>query len=273
MPLPCTLCLARKDVSLSCPRGAKRLCWCKGVSTLQLVLLLSCVPTVHCCVVCGVYLVRSTPFVRMLSTVSCPLASSCLTWAALSQPQSCFGCSTRDDVSSLWLRGATAPCFSFLDCPIYLGQLEPTTLPLWRLAPVSCSVGLSPTLSLPISLALSCSISPVAPLCSFPTVLYPLSLSFSLSLSLSLSSQKKKRKGGSGHLVHLYPPRGSNHPPRDRRGVVYPLSHDDGVSAPCAPIFFSCVSPPVMHIFFRVGVCSAACRGTAQRPRIPGPPA
>ena len=81
--------------------------------------------------------------------------------------------------------------FSFLDCsvlpwrPIYPGQLEPTTLPLRRLAPVSCSVGLSPTLSLPISLALPCSISPVAPLCSFPTMLYPLSLSFSLSLSLS----------------------------------------------------------------------------------------
>ena len=132
----------------------------------------------------------------MLSTFSCPMASSCLTWAALSQPQSCFGCSTRDDVSSLWLRGATAPCFSFLDCsvmswrPIYPGQLEPTTLPLRRLAPVSCSVGLSPTLSLPISLALSCSISPVAPLCSFPTVLYPLSLSFSLSLS---RAQKKER--------------------------------------------------------------------------------
>ena len=34
-----------------------------------------------------------------------------LTWAALSPPQSCFGCSTRDNVSSLWLRGATAPCF------------------------------------------------------------------------------------------------------------------------------------------------------------------
>ena len=89
------------------------------------------------------------------------------------------------------------PAFSFLDCcvlswrPIYPGQLEPTTLPLRRLAPVSCSVGLSPTLSLPISLALSCYISPVAPLCSFPTVLYPLSLSFSLSLSLSRAQKKR----------------------------------------------------------------------------------
>ena len=41
---------------------------------------------------------------RMLSTCPCPLASNCFTWAALSQPQSCFGLSTRDDVSSLWLR-------------------------------------------------------------------------------------------------------------------------------------------------------------------------
>ena len=203
MPLPCTLSLARKDVSLSCPRGAKapvlvqRRLNTSALATLQLVLHLSCVSTVHCLVVCGVYLFRSTPFLRMLSTCSCPLASSCLTRAALSQPQSCFGCSTRDDVSSLWLRGATAPCFPLLDCsvmswrPIYPGQLEPTTLPLRRLAPVSCSVGLSPTLSLPISLALSCSISPVAPLCSFPTVLYPLSLSFSLSLSLSSPNEER----------------------------------------------------------------------------------
>ena len=62
------------------------------------------------------------------------------------------------------------PVFSPLDCsvlswrPIHPGQLEPTTLPLCRLAPVSCSERLSPTLSLPISLALSCSLSPVVPL-------------------------------------------------------------------------------------------------------------
>ena len=112
-------------------------------------------------------------------------------------------------------------------------------LPLRRLAPVSCSVGLSPTLSLPFSLALPCSFSLVAPLCSFPTVLYPLSLSVSLSLSLA------PKKGGSGCSVHLYPPRGSNHPPRDRRGVVYPLSHDDGVSAPWHHALHS--SSPLCH--------------------------
>ena len=103
------------------------------------------------------------------------------------------------------------PVLSPLDCsvpswrPIHPGQLEPTTLPSRRLAPVSCSVGLSPTFSLPISLALSCSLSLVAPLCSFPTVLCPLSLSFTLSLPLA---QKEKKKGGSGRSVHLYPPPG-----------------------------------------------------------------
>ena len=158
------------------------------------------------------------------------------------------------------------PAFSFFDCSVppwrrfYLGQLKPTLviepwsarthhLPLRRLAPVSRSVGLSPTLSLPFSLALPalpCSFSPVAPLFSFPTVLYPVSLSLCFSLPLS-----RAQKGGSGCSVHLYPPRGSNHPPRDRRGVVYPLGHDDGLSAPwhhalhssspyCHPL--SCVS-------------------------------
>ena len=53
------------------------------------------------------------------------------------------------------------PVISPFDCsvlswrPIHPGQLKPTTLPLRRLAPVSCSVGLSPTLSLPFSPALS----------------------------------------------------------------------------------------------------------------------
>ena len=100
------------------------------------------------------------------------------------------------------------PAFSFLDISrlfraavasllpwsarTHPDQLEPWSarthhLPLRRLAPVSRSVGLSPTLSLPFSLALPFSFSPVAPLCSFPTALYPLSLSLSLCLSLFLS--------------------------------------------------------------------------------------
>ena len=104
-------------------------------------------------------------------------------------------------------------------------QLQPWSarthhLPLRRLAPVSRSVGLSPTLSLPFSLA-----SPSLSLLLHLSVPFPLrstlSLSLSLSVSLSLSlapSLSRPKKGGSGCSVHLYPPRGSNHPPRDRRG-------------------------------------------------------
>ena len=107
------------------------------------------------------------------------------------------------------------PLFSPLDCsvlswrPIHPGQLEPTTLPLRRLAPVSCSVGLSPTVSLPFSLALCSSLSCVplslsllsaAPLCSFPTVSYPLSLSLSLPLPLA------QKRGFGSFGVSLSPP-------------------------------------------------------------------
>ena len=207
---------------------------------------------------------------RMLSTCPCPLASNCLTWATLSQPRSCFGLSTRDDVSSLWLRGATAPCFfHHLTVPCCLGvpytlvsSNPPPSLCARLLLCGSLSYSLPPNLSCSLLLSLSCCSSLFLSHCALP----------SLSLFLSLSPSRPK-KGGSGRSVHLYPPRGSNHPLRDRRGVVYPLGHDNWVSAPCAPIFLSCVSPPVMRIFFRMGVCSAVCRGTAQRPRVPGPPA
>ena len=105
------------------------------------------------------------------------------------------------------------PAFSLLECsvppwrPFYLGQLEPWSarthhLPLRRLAPVSRSVGLSPTLSLPFSLAFPCSFSPVAPLCSFPTVLYPLSL----SLCFSLPPFRAQKKGSGLFGASLSPP-------------------------------------------------------------------
>ena len=158
----------------------------QGVSTFQHVFLLSGISTDLCCTVCGAYHFCSTPCMRMLPTFPCPLASDCLTWAALSQPQSCFGPSTRNDVSSLWLRGAMAPCFSPLDCsvlswrPIHPGQLEPTTLPLRRLAPASPSHSLLLSLLYP-TLSLS-------PLCCSST----LSVSLSLSLSLSLPLAQKK---------------------------------------------------------------------------------
>ena len=84
--------------------------------------------------------------------------------------------------------------------PTHPGQLKPTTLPLRRLAPVSCSVGLSPTLSLPCSPALSP--APQSLSLSSPFFSHcPHSLSLSLSLSLS------RIKGGFGSFgVSQYPP-------------------------------------------------------------------
>ena len=79
---------------------------------------------------------------------------------------------------------------------LHPGQLEPTTLPQCRLAPVILSV------------------------CPF------------LSLSLPL----KRKRGGSGRLVVLYPPWGSNPPLRDRRGVVFPLSYEEWLAASRVPI-------------------------------------
>ena len=152
------------------------------------------------------------------------------------------------------------PVIAPFDCsvlswrPIHPGQLKPTTLPLRRLAPGSCSVGLSPTLSLTFSPALS-----PAP------------------HSLSLSPFLSPKKGGFGSFgVSLSPPGfepsstgqkrcGVSTGPR-RIGYLHHVLQSVFPTPPC-------VSSPVMHIFFRMGVCSAACRGTAQRPRVPGPPA
>ena len=154
------------------------------------------------------------------------------------------------------------PVISPFDCsvlswrPIHPGQLEPTTLPLRRLAPDSCSVGLSPTLSLTFSPALS----PAPHSLSLSSLLllsvpFPLRPTLSLSLSLPLA-----QKGGFGS-AYLYPPRGSNHPLQDRRGVVYPLGHDHWVSAPRAPIFLSypplCVIPRHAYLLSHGGVLSS----------------
>ena len=56
----------------------------------------------------------------------------------------------------------------------------------------------------------------------------PLSLSFSrVLLPLRPTLSFSRIKGFSGRSVDLYPPRGSNPPPQDRRGAVYPLSYDE----------------------------------------------
>ena len=150
------------------------------------------------------------------------------------------------------------PAFSFLDCsvlpwrPIYPGQLEPTTLPLRRLAPVSCSVGLSPTLSLPISLALPCSISPVAPLCSFPTVLYPLSLSFSLSLSLA------PKKGGFGSFgASLSPPGFEPSSTGQKRCGVSTEPRRWGICTMRSTLLLLCVTPCHAYLLSHGGVFSS----------------
>ena len=221
---------------------------------------------------CGAYLLSSTPCVRWPPIYPSQLAPTTLPWASLSLPLPCSGFLTRNDVSRPCSGGAKASrCFTIKllssmlpRLPTHPGQLEPTTLPRCRLAPFSCSVGLSPPLSL--SLSPSLSLLPTLSLSlSFSRVLLPLRPTLSFS----------RIKGVSGRSVDLYPPRGSNPPPQDRRGVVYPLSYDELLSASLVSFFPTppCVSSPVRHIAFRMGVCSAACRGTAQRPRVPGPPA
>ena len=57
----------------------------------------------------------------------------------------------------------------------------------------------------------------------------PLSLSLCPALSLSLSLSRIK--GVSGCSVGFYPPRGSNPPLRNRRGVLYPLYYKEMLSA------------------------------------------
>ena len=140
---------------------------------------------------CGAYLFSTTPCLHKPPTFSCPLASNALTWAAFSEPLPCFGFSTRNDLSRLCSGGAMAPCYftNILLCAAlashtpWSARIHPP--PLRRLAPDSCSVGLSPTLSLSFSPPLSPaphSLS-LSPLRSFPTASHSLSLSLSLSLS------------------------------------------------------------------------------------------
>ena len=90
--------------------------------------------------------------------------------------------------------------------PTYPGQLAPTTLALCRLVSNSRSEGLSP----PPSLSFSLSGPP-------PTVTQSLSLS--------------RIKGFSGCSLGLYLPRGLNPLPQDSRGVLYPLSYEEMLSA------------------------------------------
>ena len=223
-------------------------------------------------------------------------------------------------------RAQWRPVISPFDCsvlswrPFHPGQLKPTTLPLRRLAPDSCSVGLFPTLSLTFSPALSpaphsLSLSPLC--CSSPF----LSHCVLLSLSLSLSPSRPKKGGFESFGVSLSPPGFEPSSTGQKRCGVSTGPRRLGICTTCSNLSFfffffltdsrsskstqdcawesgrlqhmiqwipakylhhvlqsffptpPCVSSPVMRIFFRMGVCSAVCRGTAQRPRPPGPPA
>ena len=162
------------------------------------------------------------------------------------------------------------PVISLFDCSvlswrsIHPGQLKPTTLPLRRLAPDSCSVGLSPTLSLPFSPALSPAPHSLS-LSSLLLLSVPFPLRPTLSLSLSLSPSRPKRGVRVVRCISI---------PPGVRTILYRteevwcihwattigyLHHVLQSFFPAPP----CVSSPVMRILFRMGVCSAACRGTA----------
>ena len=168
------------------------------------------------------------------------LAPTTLPWAVLLLPLSCSGFLARNDVSCPCSRGAKASrCFtiklfsSMLQwLPTHPGKVEPTTLPRCWLVPDARSAGLSP----PLSLSLSLSSPP--PSLSFSVALLPLRPTLSLSISLS------RIKGFSGCSVGLYHPRGSNPPPQDRRGAVYPLSYDELLSA---LLFQPFLLPPACH--------------------------
>ena len=123
---------------------------------------------------------------------------------------------------------------------VHLGQLAPTTLPQCRLVSNPCSAGLSLSLSLwPFALWASLSFSAPCPL--------PLPLCLSLPLSLCLALSLPSRP----FFFSLSPP---------SPGGFF-------VSLPLTP---PCWLSPVRHIAVRMAACSAACRGTVQRLRIPG---
>ena len=189
MPLSSTCSLAREDVSYPNLKGAKasqHFNKSSGCRTSQQIIAVLCVALTfsaphHACTSRPHFHAHSHPTPSHGPHSRGPCHAS-----AFQHVTTCRACAP----GAQW-----RPVISPLYCsvlpwrPIHPGQLEPTTLPLRRLAPDSCSVGLSPTLSLSHSLLLilSCSLSCAPHTLSLSSPLLshcgPLSLSLSLSLA------------------------------------------------------------------------------------------
>ena len=160
LPLSCSCSLARADVHTRTSGAQRRLWWRKGVSTLHEKFWWLDTSTDHCCTVEPTFSVphhacTGRPHIHVYShpTPSHGPHSRCPCHAQVFRHvTTCRACAP----GAQW-----RPVVSPLNCsllpwlPIHPGQLEPTTLPQRRLAPDSCSVGLSPTLSLSRSPALA----------------------------------------------------------------------------------------------------------------------
>ena len=166
--------------------------------------------------------------------------------SAFQHATTCRACAPR----TLW-----RPMVSPLNCsvlswpPLHPGQLKPTTLPLRRLAPDSCSVGLSPTLSLPFSPALS----PAPHSLSLSSLLL-LSVPFPLRPTLSLT------KGGFGTFgVSLSPPGFEPSSPGQKRCGVSTELRRLGICTTCSNLSYPplCVIPCHAYLLSHGGVLSS----------------
>ena len=252
------------------------MCSCCQVSQ-QIIAVLCVAPTFsarhHACACCPLFLAHWLPTASLGPHSRNPSHAS-----AFQHVTTCRACG-----SGALRRPGFSPLdcsvFSPLDCsvlswrPIHPGQLEPTTLPLRRLAPVSCSVGLSPTLSLPISLALSCSLSffplslsllsaaPLSvpfPLCPTPPPLsLSLSLSFSVSLSLSLSLPLAQKRGFGSFVVSLSPPGFEPSSTGQKRCDVSTGPRQLGICTMRSNLSLLCVTPCHAYLLSHGGVFSS----------------
>ena len=211
----------------------------------------------------------------------CVLAPFTLTWAAFSLLSSCSGFPTRYDVSQPCSWGAKAPhCF--------FNELLFTAMAMASHTPWSARTHHPPSAPVSPRVLLCGSLSHSLPLLlSYP--LFP-SLSPSLHSSLTSSHSLSLSSPSPSHCVPLSLSLSHKRGFRDVRCFcIFPrvrtllngqkrcdistgprrvVVRITALIRPASPR----VSSPVMRIAFRMGVCSAACRGTAQRPRVPGQP-